>query len=79
MIGSSCLESFIHLYHYFLYKWAEGLACTKQTKDTTDSVQERAEDFSSVLKTDFLVNLAVVKEQLLELHIPGYSPQLFPP
>lgn len=59
MIVSSYLESFIHLYHYFLYKWAEGLACTKQTKDTSNSIQEGAEEFFSV----FLVNLAVPNEQ----------------
>lgn len=69
MIVSSYLESFIHLYHYFLYKWAEGLACTKQTKDTTNSIQEGADEFFSVLKMVSLINLAVSSEQL-----PGTAP-----
>lgn len=39
MIVSSYLESFICLYHYFPYKRAEGLAGTKQTKDTLKTQQ----------------------------------------
>lgn len=64
MVVSSYLESFIHLYSYFLYKWAKGLACTKQTADTANFIQEGAEETSGVLKMFLLVNFSISNEKL---------------
>lgn len=64
MVVSIYLESFIHLYSYFLYKWAKGLTCTKQTADTANFIQEGAEEMFGVLKMFLLVNFSISNEKL---------------